>query len=107
MTDISLPMGAEERADDLPRALRGAPFRATSESTALEAPEIGRTADGAVVTDIQIPFWKLVVFLMKVALAALPALLIVAVMLYGIAEVVGALFPQLVKMKIQIYVPSN
>jgi hypothetical protein len=40
-------------------------------------------------------------------LAALPALIIVAIMLYGLAEIVGALFPQLVKMKIQIYVPSG
>ena len=60
-----------------------------------------------IVTDIKIPFWRLVILLMKVALACIPALLIVAVMLWGIAEVVGALFPNLVKMKILIQVPQK
>jgi hypothetical protein len=107
MTDISLSMGADERAEDLPRTLRNATLRTSDESASRMVGSNDFVGDGAVVTDIQIPFWKLVIFLMKVALAALPALIIVAIMLYGLAEIVGALFPQLVKMKIQIYVPSG
>ena len=67
----------------------------------------GSGTGSSIVTDVQIPFLRLVVFLMKVALACIPALLIVAVLLWGIAEVIGALFPSLVKLKIMIQVPQK
>ena len=104
---MSLSMSLEDRQDDLPKTLRNKSLRTSDEplqtSASMMPPAVRslQAVDG-VVTDIKIPFWRLVVFLMKVALACIPALLIVAVLLYGIAEVVGALFPQLIKLKITI-----
>lgn len=109
MPDMSLSMSLDDRNDDLPRTLRNKSLRTSDEpmhASAGTLPAPG-AAPAAVVTDIQIPFLRLVVFLMKVALACIPALLIVAVLLWGVAEVVGALFPNLVKLKIQIYVPPS
>ena len=109
MPDMSLSMSLDDRNDDLPKTLRNRSLRTSDEpmqTAASSMPDALHSA-GAVVTDIKIPFWRLVVLLMKVALACIPALLIVAVMLWGIAEVVGALFPNLVKMKILIQVPQK
>ena len=114
MPDMSLSMSLEDRQDDLPKTLRNKSLRTSDEpmqAHASSAPPSMRGGlafgEGAVVTDIKIPFWRLVVLLMKVALACIPALLIVAVLLWGVAEVVGALFPNLVKMKILIQVPQK
>ena len=111
MPDMSLSMSLDDRNDDLPKTLRNKSLRTSDEPMQTTAssmlPAQHAAGAGAVVTDIEIPFWRLVVVLMKVALACIPALLIVAVLLWGIAEVVGALFPSLVKLKIQIYVPSK
>jgi hypothetical protein len=104
---MSLSMSLDDRADDLPKALRNASLRTSDDISSGSASGSASDLPGAVVTDIRIPYWRLVLFLMKVALAALPALLIVALILYGVAEVLGTLFPQLVKLKIQIYVPPN
>lgn len=113
MPDMSLSMSADDRIDDLPKTFRNKSLRTSDEpmqttASAFPGAAVGMTAGtGNVVTDIKIPFWRLVIFLMKVALASLPALLIVAMILWGVAEVVGALFPNLVKLKIQIYVPPK
>ena len=117
MPDMSLSMSLDDRNDDLPKTLRNRSLRTSDEpvqtvASAMPGSMLGAlSASGdaptSVVTDIKIPFWRLVVFLMKVALACIPALLIVAVLLWGIAEVVGALFPNLVKMKILIQVPQK
>lgn len=108
MPDMSLSMSLDDRNDDLPKTLRNRSLRTSDEPMQTTASSMAAgEVPGAVVTDIKIPFWRLVVLLMKVALACIPALLIVAVMLWGIAEVVGALFPNLVKMKILIQVPQK
>jgi hypothetical protein len=110
---MSLSMSLDERADDLPKTLRNKSLR-TSDEPPVMAPPPPMASDtmtfdplGAVVTDVRIPFWRLVFILMKVALACVPALIIVAAILWGLAEVVGTLFPQLVKLKVQIYVPPR
>ena len=111
MPDMSLSMSLEDRQDDLPKTFRNPGLRTSDEpmQTTSSAAGVGRTGVGfrdGVVTDVKIPFWRLVFFLMKVALACVPALLIVAAILWGIAEVAGALFPNLVKLKITISVPK-
>lgn len=122
MPDMSLSMSLDDRNDDLPKTLRNKSLRTSDEPPLQASPAMGSpmarpapltvgahgvTAGSAVVTDVQIPFLRLVVFLMKVALACIPALLIVAMLLWGIAEVVGAIFPNLVKLKIMIHVPQK
>jgi hypothetical protein len=113
MPDMSLSMSLEDRHDDLPKTLRNRSLRTSDEplqvspSSAPGGLRSNLNLSEGIVTDIKIPFWRLVIFLMKVALACVPALLIVAMILWGIAEVTGALFPNLVKMKILIQVPQK
>jgi hypothetical protein len=45
--------------------------------------------------DIDIPFWSLVTFLVKLAIAAIPAAIIVTIIVYIAAQVVGTLFYKL------------
>ena len=45
-----------------------------------------------VVTDIKIPFWSMVVLMVKWALAAIPAIIILIVIGSVLSMVVGALF---------------
>ena len=45
-----------------------------------------------VVTDIKIPFWSMVVLLVKWALAAIPAMIILIVIATILSMVVGAFF---------------
>ncbi len=45
-----------------------------------------------VVTDIKIPFWSMVVLMVKWALAAIPAVVILIVIAGATSAVVGALF---------------
>ena len=45
-----------------------------------------------VITDIDIPFWRLVVILVKWALAAIPATIIVMVIIMLVAALFGGIF---------------
>ena len=45
-----------------------------------------------VVTDIKIPFWSLVAILVKSAIAAIPALIILSAIGFAISMVLGLLF---------------
>lgn len=47
---------------------------------------------GIVITDIDIPFWRLVAIMIKFVLAAIPAYLVVAIIIGGIVLLVGGLF---------------
>lgn len=104
MPDMSLSMSLDDQNDDLPKTLRRKSMRTSDED--LKAMAAPANPQKVVVTDINISFWRLSLFLMKVALASLPALIILGAVVYGLAEVIGTLFPQLVKLKIQIYVPK-
>lgn len=52
-------------------------------------PETARTS--VVVTDIHIPFWSMVVFMVKAAIAAIPAMLILTVVGFVVFLVLGML----------------
>ena len=52
------------------------------------------------------PFGHLVAFFFKAAFAALPALIALAVVLWGIGEILQRYFPWLVKMRILIQFPG-
>ena len=57
------------------------------------------------VTRFKVPFFSLMGFCIKVVLAAIPALLILLAMLYGLGVALQTYFPQLIKMKILISFP--
>jgi hypothetical protein len=50
------------------------------------------TAQPIVVTDIHMPFWSMVVFLVKLALAAIPAIVILTILGAIFYGVIGGLF---------------
>ena len=60
----------------------------------------------AAVTRFDVPFVRLVFFFMKAAIAAIPALLLLGAMLWGIGHLIQKFFPHLVKMQILIWFPN-
>ncbi|MEQ1696481.1 MAG: hypothetical protein ABL901_11635 [Hyphomicrobiaceae bacterium] len=59
----------------------------------------------ATVTRFKVPFFSLMGFFIKCVFAAIPALIILIAMLYGLGIALQTYFPQLIKMKILISFP--
>jgi hypothetical protein len=116
MPEPSLTITAEE--DDLPRTIRRerdardreARERAAVVPTGPTALEHGgdfrMPAPAATVTAFDVPFGKLMMFFIKAVFAAIPALLLLTVLLWLFGQGLQSTFPQLLKMKILIYVPQ-
>ncbi|MCB1549505.1 MAG: hypothetical protein KDJ41_17010 [Hyphomicrobiaceae bacterium] len=51
-----------------------------------------RSTDGVTVTDIDIPFWRLVLIFVKWGLAAVPAVIILSIVYVLIGTVIAAIF---------------
>lgn len=66
-------------------------------------------APGSTVTDIDVPFFKLMAFFIKAVFAAIPALIVLTALLWLFGQGLQSFFPQLLKMKIdvQIYAPQS
>lgn len=56
----------------------------------------------AIVRAIDVPFGQLVVFFLKAVIAAIPAIILLMAILWGVGQVLETLFPSLLKMKILI-----
>ncbi len=101
MNKMTLTVSPEDRVevdgDDLPKTLRKA---AVARSEAEEA------AERVVIAGFDISFARLAVFLVKLVLAAVPALVVLTALLVLVGEVLTLVFPSLVKLKILIYVPQ-
>ncbi len=132
MTDASMAI-ADGGPDDLPRtfrrerdAQREAREREARERTAaelayaplpepsfshepsmppFEAPYPSHAVSG-IVTALEIPFMRLVTFFMKAVFAAIPAILLLAVILWTFGQLLSTYFPWLLKMKILITFPN-
>jgi hypothetical protein len=63
-------------------------------------------SDRVTVRRFKVPFFSLMGFFIKAVFAAVPALLILMGMLYGLGLALQAYFPQLIKMKIVITFPG-
>ncbi len=133
MTGTDFPLTADDGPDDLPRTLRRAREerdQAQREAAAQSArtpaaPSFAKevvapiSANGlssdahnydadsneTTVTRLDIPFRHLSGFFLKAVIAAIPALILLIAILWGIGQVLEVLFPELIKMKIQIYFP--
>lgn len=75
-----------------------APMRMDHDDFDLPAPP-------ATVTALDIPFLKLMMFLLKAVIAGIPALLLLGAIMWGIGQALQTFFPALLKLKIMIYVP--
>ena len=70
---------------------------------AMEAAEM--RAAPATVIDFDVPFAKLMAFFVRAMFAAIPALLLLTAFLWLFGQALQTFFPQLLKMKILIYMP--
>jgi len=125
MSDRNIPLTGQPDIDDLPRTLRReheARAREARERTpsmtapvaepvfqAAESYDAPATAETfpAVVKAIDVPFVQLSLFLIKAVLAAIPALLLLMAILWGIGQVIETVMPNLLKMKILISFPNS
>jgi hypothetical protein len=98
----ALEREAKER--DAPAVLRKAAtaHRAAPDSVAPNT----LPGESVTVTRFEVPFGHLVKFFVKAMFAALPALLLLTIMLWGIGEVLQRYFPWLLKMRILIQFPG-
>jgi len=110
MSEPNLSITAD---DDLPRTLRREREAREREARGISAPmpvnerEIfAVSAPAATVTDIDVPFLKLAGFFIKAVLAGIPALLLLTVLLWLFGQALQSYFPQLLKLKILIYMPQ-
>lgn len=105
--------------DDLPRTIRREREARAREREARErqaaassAPAVDHDgpyelpAPAATVTAIDVPFARLMAFFLKAVLAAIPALLLLTVLLWLLGQGLQTFFPQLLKLKILIYMPQ-
>ncbi len=103
--------------DDLPRTIRRerearereTRERQEREKAVVEAERVDAIqhapAPAATVVDFDVPFAKLMFFFVKAVFAAVPALIVLTAMLWLFGQGLQTLFPQLLKLKILIYVP--
>ena len=105
--------------DDLPRTIRRereARERQARERQAAAAPNVPLLDHAAAalevplpppvsVVAVDVPFAKLAMFFMRAVFAAIPALILLTAILWVFGHALQLFFPQLLKMKILIYVP--
>ena len=117
---------ATSMSDDLPRTLRrereargldrgnaASSFAFTPTPVSGSAPpssaDAGRgeryVVDGNTVTDIRIPFFRMMMFCFKLVFAAIPALILLGVILWFAGHLLMTYAPWLVKLQILIRVP--
>lgn len=130
MADIEYSTLRDGDPDDLPKTLRrerDAQARKAREQAWQEqevregqAPDVGplsATYSGSaipslqetpaiVITDFKVSIWRLALFFIKCVFAAIPALILLAALLYAAGEILQTLFPWLVKMQILIHFPT-
>ena len=58
-------------------------------------------------TDLQVPFFRLMIFMIKAVVAGIPALILLLAILWGLGQVLTTFFPWLVKLKILISIPNR
>ncbi len=95
----------EANGERFPSSLKAAMSAASDSARSAPAEQL-QAADGVTVTRLNVPFKNLVAFFMKAVIAALPALLVLMVVLWTIGEVLQRYFPWLLKMRILIQFPG-
>lgn len=95
----------EANGERFPSSLKAAMAAASDSARAAPADQLP-ARDGVTVTRLNVPFKNLVAFFMKAVFAALPALLVLMIVLWTIGEVLQRYFPWLLKMRILIQFPG-
>lgn len=124
MTDTNFPLMADDDVDDLPRTLRRErearerekreredKARAATLTHDFGASDAQRdlpafsTAPAATVVRFDVPFTHLMGFFIKAVFAAVPALIILGVLLWYAGALLKAVYPELVHTEILIRIP--
>ena len=114
MSDTHYSPLMDDSPDDLPRTVRRERDRQARERAATElaadydrarARGVEPISPPAVVTGIDIPFGRLMLFCIKAVFAAIPALILLGFFIWLSGEILMQFFPQLVKMQILIRFP--
>jgi hypothetical protein len=114
--DDDLPRTIRRERDAREREARERQAREREAAIAASVPSIERDGDygalatpPATVTDIDVPFFRLMTFFIKAVFAAIPALIALTALLWLFGQGLQTVFPQLLKMKIdvQIYAPQS
>lgn len=97
----------EANGHRFPSSLKAAMTAASGNATPAAGYAAGvHTGEGMTVTRIEVPFHRLVTFFMKAVFAALPALIMLMIVLWSVGEVLQRYFPWLLKMRILIQFPG-
>jgi hypothetical protein len=111
--------GFTDGPDDIPRTFRRE-REARERAAAAQSPEVpnyaanpqsydaafGSDVPPGVVKKFKVPFFSLMAFFIKAVLAAIPAILLLSVILWSAGQVLTKYFPWLLKMKIVISFPN-
>ena len=96
----------EMREREMPSAVPDNAYGGSGAASYATPPGAGYDYGGAepsgTVTRLQIPFVHLVLFFLKAAVAAIPALLLLTVLLWGMGQGLKAFFPNLLHFQIKI-----
>ena len=76
-------------------------------AAATEFEPMPASGTGITVTRLDIPFLHLVGFFLKAVLAAVPAIIVLVAILWGIGHLLQVYFPQLIKMQILVWFPNG
>jgi len=114
--DDDLPRTIRREREAREREARERQAREREAAMAASVPSIERdggygalASPPATVTDIDVPFVRLMMFFVKAVFAAIPALVVLTALLWLFGQGLQSFFPQLLKMKIdvQIYAPQS
>lgn len=100
---------ARERAASSPRfpaSLKAAMTAASEDATSAPDRAMRPSGDGVTVTRFDVPFGRLVAFFLKAVFAAVPALIVLMIMLWTVGEILQRYFPWLLKMRILVQFPG-
>lgn len=122
--DMAEPQFAMHSDDDLPRTLRrerdarrqAQSYQQQSSSAGTQpsipddekrpyASDVPGEAPAATVTDFDVPFLRLVVFFLKCTIAAIPALIVLGLIMFAMGQIAQKFLPWLVKMRILVSFP--
>lgn len=119
MSQSDLSLGLDDPLDDLPRTFRrekearDRAAQAAGPSGFANPPQNYRDArswnadkaPAVTVAALDIPFFHLMFFFIKAVLAAVPAIILLGVILWTAGDLLSTYFPWLVKVKLLIHVP--
>lgn len=92
--------------DDVPRAFRDSSLKAPRKvDYDADLPGAG-TYPAATVKRLEVPFMHLMIFFLKAVVAAIPALILLGAVLWGMGQALKVMFPWLVQMQIYIQFPN-